>query len=492
MIDTTALRKRILDLAIRGKLVPQDPNDEPASVLLERIRAEKQRLIKEGKIKKDKGDSIIFKGDDNCHYEKIGNEIKCIEDEIPFEIPDGWCWVRIENVFSPISSKGNQILSSEILPEGRFAVVSQSQDYIDGYSYDNTKVIYDSPVVIFGDHTKIVKYIDFPFILGADGTKVLKPILCNPKFLYYIIYDSADKINSKGYARHYKLLKQSILTLPPLEEQQRIVKNIEEIFNQIDLIEQNQIDYNSLVATLKKAVLQSAIQGKLVEQDPTDEPASVLLERIRAEKKKQLGKKYVESYIYKGDDNCYYEKIGSTVKNITEETPFDIPESWEWARLKTFIDFSKNNTVKASEIQDDEWVLDLEDIEKGTGKVLKRKTMLESASKSDKHKFYKGNILYSKLRPYLNKVLIADEDGYCTTEILVFDFGDDIINSYAKYFLMSPYFLNYATDKSLGDMPRVRSVVGNNGLIPIPPQYEQLRICEIIKYFLSIIEKDED
>ena len=195
MIDINALRKKVLDLAIRGKLVPQNPNDEPASVLLERIREEKQRLIREGKVKRDKVDSIIFRGEDNCHYEKIGNTEPLLLEDLPFEIPNSWSWVRIETIFGSISSRDSQILASETLSEGLFAVVSQSQDFIDGYSDDDTKVIYDNPVIIFGDHTKIVKYVDFPFILGADGTKVLKPILCNPKFLYYLVYDAANKIN---------------------------------------------------------------------------------------------------------------------------------------------------------------------------------------------------------------------------------------------------------------------------------------------------------
>lgn len=175
---------------------------------------------------------------------------------------------------------------------------------------------------------------------------------------------------------------------------------------------------------------------------------------------------------------------------MIENLPFEIPSSWSWARLGTIIDFSKSLTVKVDAIKDTDWVLDLEDIEKDTGKVLVKKTMLETKSKSDKHKFFAGNVLYSKLRPYLNKVLIADEDGYCTTEILAFDFGKYILNHYARYFLMSSYFLDYATNGALGDMPRIRSALGNNGLIPIPPYNEQIRICNRIKQIFDSI-KDE-
>ena len=175
---------------------------------------------------------------------------------------------------------------------------------------------------------------------------------------------------------------------------------------------------------------------------------------------------------------------------MLENLPFEIPSSWSWTRLGTLIDFSKSITVKVDEIDESDWVLDLEDIEKDTGNVLIKKTMLETKSKSDKHKFFAGNVLYSKLRPYLNKVLVAEEDGFCTTEILAFDFGKNIVNYYARYFLMSSYFLDYATNGALGDMPRVRSATGNNGLMPVPPYNEQVRICERIKQIFDYI-KDE-
>lgn len=179
------LRKSILQLAIQGKLVPQDPNDEPASVLLERIRIEKQKLIKEGKIKKDKGDSVIFKGDDNRHYEKFADgTVKCIEDELPFEIPESWCWTTIEKITISVGSKDNQIQTSQILKNGLIPVVSQSKNIIDGFSNLVEKRITKLPLIMFGDHTKVVKLIDFPFVIGADGTKFFSPILINGKFLY--------------------------------------------------------------------------------------------------------------------------------------------------------------------------------------------------------------------------------------------------------------------------------------------------------------------
>ncbi len=160
-----------------------------------------------------------------------------------------------------------------------------------------------------------------------------------------------------------------------------------------------------------------------------------------------------------------------------------------WARMITLVDFSKSQSVSAELIQANDWVLDLEDIEKETGKLLCKKRMNEVKSKSDKHKFYIGNVLYSKLRPYLNKVIIADEDGYCTSEILAFDFGDNIYNKYAQAFLMSPYFVDYAMSGAYGvKMPRIGSERGNSTLVPIPPLKEQLRIIECIEAIFSMIK----
>ena len=194
-------------------------------------------------------------------------------------------------------------------------------------------------------------------------------------------------------------------------------------------------------------------------------------------------------------DNRYYEKVGSEVKDITDELPFEIPDNWVWIRLGYIVDFSQSDTVAASQINPSSWVLDLEDIEKDSGKLLQRKTFGETQSKSDKHCFFKGNVLYSKLRPYLNKVIVADADGYCTTEILAFNFGQHIAAQYAKTFFMSPYFVDYAMDGAYGvKMPRIGSHRGNSALMPVPPYTEQIhlvnRIDELFEQ-IDIIEQNQ-
>ena len=194
-------------------------------------------------------------------------------------------------------------------------------------------------------------------------------------------------------------------------------------------------------------------------------------------------------------DNRYYEKVGSEVKDITDKLPFEIPDNWVWIRLGYIVDFSQSDTVAASQINPSSWVLDLEDIEKDSGKLLQRKTFGETQSKSDKHCFFKGNVLYSKLRPYLNKVIVADADGYCTTEILAFNFGQHIAAQYAKTFFMSPYFVDYAMDGAYGvKMPRIGSHRGNSALMPVPPYTEQIhlvnRIDELFEQ-IDIIEQNQ-
>ena len=502
------LRKSILQLAIQGKLVPQDPADEPASVLLERICAEKQLLIKEGKIKKDKGDSVIFKGDDNCYYEKTGSEVKNITDEIPFDIPDSWCWTRLGNLITIISgvsydkkdvcNNGIRILRGGNVNDLKITTFSEDVFLPEKY-HDTDKQIRKNDIIVVastGSKTVIGKagYVDVDVFNTQIGAflRIVRPLLGIIAPYLKLIFATEyyrEHIRTQSQGTNINNVKAEYITefripFPPLAEQERIVAEIEKfepLIAEYDKLEQQATKLDGeIYDKLKKSILQYAIQGKLVPQDSNDEPASVLLERIRAEKKAQLGKKYVESYIYKGDDNCYYEKVGSETKNITDEIPFDIPDSWTWCRLGQIVDFSKNISTSASEIPDSAWVLDLEDIEKDSGRILTKKRMIDIKSKSDKHKFFKGNVLYSKLRPYLNKVVVANENGYCTSEILVFDFTP-IYNIYAQIFLMSPYFVDYAMADAYGvKMPRIGSERGNNALMPLPPLAEKKRIVEQI------------
>ncbi len=181
-----------------------------------------------------------------------------------------------------------------------------------------------------------------------------------------------------------------------------------------------------------------------------------------------------------------------TVRCIDDEIPFEIPSSWAWCRLGHIIDFSKSQSIKNDDINKDAWLLDLEDIEKDTGKLLRKKRMKDVNAKSDKHPFEKGNVLYSKLRPYLNKVIIADEDGVCTSEILAFDFTP-IFNRYAQVYLMSPFFVEHAMSDAYGvKMPRLGSKQGNAALMPMPPITEQIRIVDRIDAITPLVLRYSD
>lgn len=317
---------------------------------------------------------------------------------------------------------------------------------------------------------------------------------------YFLLFDKTQVLKSTTGSTmiHVSMenMNPRLIPIPPLKEQKRIASQIETLLPLIDIYESQKYAFDlinsSIAENLHKSILQEAIQGRLVPQIDSEGTAEELLEEIREDKMRlvkegKLKRSAIanESRIFRGDDNKYYEQIGSKVIDIDEEIPFAIPYSWRWIRLGYVIDFSSNSSVKSENIHQDSWILDLEDIEKDSGNLLRRKKMSESNAKSDKHIFFAGNILYSKLRPYLNKVLIADMDGFCTSEILAFDFGK-INSEYALAYLRSSFFVEYAMSDAYGvKMPRLGSKQGNNALMPIPPMAEQQRIVSRIKQLMS-------
>ena len=223
------LKKSILQYAIQGKLVEQDPNDEPVEVLLEKIRAEKQKLFEEGKIKKKDLDiSIVSQGDDNSYY------LNNIKIEIDFPRRSTWLLAPLEKIVTTISAKPYQIKQSEIVKEGKIPVVSQSKILVEGFSNNFSKILdYKTDVVIFGDHTRNLKIIDFPFVVGADGVKILSPICLSAKFLKYHLDYTLLFVRNRGYARHYSYLKSKIIGIPSVLEQKRIVAKIDLLFQKV-------------------------------------------------------------------------------------------------------------------------------------------------------------------------------------------------------------------------------------------------------------------
>ena len=230
---------------------------------------------------------------------------------------------------------------------------------------------------------------------------------------------------------------------------------------------------------LRQKILDLAIHGKLVPQDPNDEPASVLLERIRAEKEQLIkeGKIKKSRKTSSSSDTPHYEQV-----------PFEVPDGWVWTTLGEISTYGECNTITIDEIGKDDWILELEDLEKDTAAILQTLTKKERSIKGVRHKFCKGEVLYSKLRTYLNKVLVAPNDGYCTTEIMPFNSFCSISTDYLCHVLRSSYFLGYTLQCGYGvKMPRLSTNDAQKGMIPLPPLAEQLRIVnEIERLFAAI------
>ena len=524
------LKNSILQWAIQGKLVPQDPNDEPASVLLEKIRQEKERLIKEKKIKRDKNASIIYRGEDNSYYEKIlaTGEVKCIDEEIPFEIPQGWEWCRLNEVATSVTdfvasgSFASLRENVKYYSTKEYALLVRTKDlscnfskdlvYTDKHGYDflSNSNLFGGELILPNIGASIGKVfivpnLNMPMTLAPNSVMIRLDDECTKSWLYNVFsspfgYDTLWSISSSTAQGKFNKtdFRKVLVPIPPIEEQNRIVTKIKELSPYIEKYSKAQEHLDvwnvAMKEILQKSILQEAIQGKLVPQIAEEGTAQELLEHVKAEKQKlvkegKLKKSALnDSVIFHGDDNRYYEKIGKKIVCIEDEVPFEIPNSWVWVRLGAIVDFSKSQTISSSMLDMDSWILDLEDIEKDSGRLLQKKRMKDLLSKSDKHLFYKGNVLYSKLRPYLNKVIVADEDGACTTEILAFDFGH-IYNKYAQAYLMSPFFVDYANSDSYGiKMPRLGSKKGNNALFPIPPLREQQRIVEKIEQLIQLLK----
>ena len=508
-MDTKALRQKILDLAIRGKLVPQDSNDEPASILLEHIRQQKQQMVKDGKLKaKDiKNDTVIFVGEDNLHYEKFQDgSVKYIEDEIPFELPEGWAWARLGTVFSTVtgatpSTKDASLYGTDYpfykptdLDAGYNVCGAEDSVSEKGYLSGRPLPKFSVLVTCIGATIGKTGYISNAGICNQQINAVLPNSEVLSDYTYFCMCSQYEQqqIWTNSSATTLPILNQSkfdnlLFPIPPHEQQAQIVERIKGLFSFVEKIQSNQESLKTTVAIAKSKILDLAIRGKLVPQDPNDEPASILLERIRAEKEELIKQGKIkrdkkESIIFKGEDNSYYLKTGELVESLEDWAFEELPDSWSVCCLGELCDYGNCTNVNTTDIADSAWILDLEDIEKDSGVILQKVRQDERNAGSTKHRFHKGQVLYSKLRPYLNKVVLADEDGYCTSEILPLEFERNIHPQYARYFLMSQTFLRYANKCSYGvKMPRLGTADGKKAIISVPPVKEQKRIVMAIE-----------
>ena len=514
------LRKSILQQAIQGKLVPQDPNDEPASVLLERIREEKARLVEEKKIKKEKNPSVIFKGEDNSYYEKftLSGEVKCIDEEIPFEVPNGWEWCIIGNLFN--HNNGKQLNRSNSSGE-LMSYITTSNLYWNGFILNNLKkmpfeikeiercqaIKGDLLVCEGGDIGRsCIWENDEPIMLQNHIHKLRAYLPLCTRYFYYIfyLYNLSGLIGGKGIGIQgfsSQTLHTTRVPLPPLAEQQRIVEKIEKLIPHIEHYGKAQAELNTLNKNikeqLKKSVLQYAIEGKLVPQDEAEGTAEVLLEQIQKEKQKlyeenKLKKKDLEhSTIFKDEDNKYYEKIGENVTCIDEEIPFEIPNGWVWARMGQIGDWGAGSTPSRSNPNYyNGKILWLKTGELNNGIVFDTEEKItEKAFQECSLRINKvGNVLIAMYGATIGKLAIAGKE--LTTNQACCGCSPYLINNwYLFYFLMASreQFIKRGEGGAQPNISRVKLV---EHLIPLPPLSEQQRIVNTIQNIFRCIEKN--
>lgn len=510
MIDTKALREKVLDLAIRGKLVPQDPNDEPASVLLERIRAQKQQMVKDGKLKaKDiKNDTVIFKGEDNLHYEKFADgSVKCIEDEIPFEIPQGWEWSRLGTIYDHNTGKA---LNSSNLNGVRLTYITTSNLYWDRFELENLK---EMPFVDAEIEKCTIRKGDLLVCEGGDigraaiwmfdeNVRIQNHIhrlrafiTLSNRFYYYVFYlwKQLELIGGHGIGLQSlssKAIHNIIMPLPPVNEQQRIAENIDRIFKFVDELENKKSDLQSLIEDTKSKILDLAIRGKLVPQDPDDEPASVLLERIRAEKEElikagKIKRDKKDSVIFKGEDNSYYE---------------DLPASWSVSSLSEIT----TNLI----LNDGDWILSDNMVSSGEIKLVQLGSVgfLEYVNKGFKYltpetfnelgctEIHSGYMLINRIvSDKMCACILPKIEGkkITTVDTCWIAPKDNWYNlKYILYAISSPLFQSFVMINSSGTT-RKRISKSNLVALPLlfPPLAEQKRIVEAIEAVFTKLDE---
>ena len=523
MIDTKLLRQKILDLAIRGKLVPQDPTDEPASELLKKIKAEKDALVKAGKIKKDKHESHIFKGDDNRYYEQIDGRIADITDEIPFDLPDGWVWCRLGILCQKIGAGKTPLGGKSQYVSSGIPLIREQNVHNNGLSYDGMAFITqetnqsmkgsqvfakDLLMNITGGSIGRTALIIDDFAGGNVNQHVLIIRLINSSFRHFVhrvlhsdfilgLMFSKQTGDKPGLSA--EKVNRFLIPIPPLAEQQRIVEQIETLLNYVDIIDTDAETLEKSITLAKQKILDLAIRGKLVPQDPADEPASELLKKIKAKKDTlvkagKIKKDKHESYIFKSDDNCYHENIDGKVTDITDEIPFDLPEGWHWFRLKNLCSLITDGTHQTPEYSE-------------TGYVFLSSTNVTSGKIDWKNVKYipekLHTVLHDRLAPQFGDILLAKNGTIGCAAIVdrvdVFDiyvslallrpFRTAIMSEYLHKIIGASAVQNYFAGEKKGiglynlHLENIRQTP-----IPLPPLAEQKRIVSQVEKLFSVLE----
>ena len=521
------LKNSILQWAIQGKLVPQDPNDEPASVLLDKIRQEKERLIKEKKIKRDKNASIIYRGEDNSYYEKIlaTGEVKCIDEEVPFEIPKGWEWCRLNDLALYRKGPfGSSLTKSMFVAKSNQSVKVYEQKnaiqkdfrlgdyYISKEKFEAMQsfIVKPNDIIVSCAGTIGETYLlplDAP--IGIINQALMRVTLFDLSMAeywqMYFAYMLLNEAQMKGAGSAIKnippfeYLKAVLVPVPPLSEQTRLVERYNLLLSLIAKYESEADKLNCLNLNiydkLKKTVLQEAIQGKLVQQIAEEGTAQELLEQIKTEKQNlvkegKLKKSALnDSVIFRGDDNRYYEKIGKKCVDITEEIPFEIPNSWTWARMGGIGDWGAGSTPqRTNQNYYGGNILWLKTGELNNGIVydteekITQKAFQDCSLRMNKI----GDVLIAMYGATIGKLAIVGKELTtnqaccgCTPYI--------VFNWYLFYFLMASRdtFIKKGEGGAQPNISRVKLV---EHLIPLPPLREQKRIVQKIEQLMKLLK----
>jgi len=523
------LKNSILQWAIQGKLVPQDPTDEPASKLLERIRTEKAQLIKEGKIKKGQPTSHIYRDDEGSYYEKVGSKDPvCINHEIPFDLPSGWEWCRLSDIGITMTGKtpprGCPEFFGDYIPFLGPANISDDKiiSVTQGLSKKGMEVANVVPpftvmqVCIGGSIGKCA--IAYEEVTFNQQINSITPVICDVGYVYLGMMSDFFRrqmvVKSTGTAT--PIINRSnwetiLFPLPPLEEQKRIVARIEELMPLVEQYDKAHSEWtrlnDQLPEQLKKSILQEAIQGKLVPQDPTAEPASVLLERIRTEKAQlikegKIKKGQPTSLIYRDDEGSYYEKVGTKDPVcINHEIPFDLPASWEWCRLSDIaVYIQRGKSPKYSLIK--KYPVVAQKCNQWDGFLIDKAKFIDPAtlSKYTPERFLQDEdlmwnstglgtlgrmaVYYTALNPYE----LAVADSHVTVIRLLKSCVDP---SFCYFYFINPTVQSVIEIMSDGSTKQreLSTTTVRNFLVPLPPLEEQKRIVARIEELMPRIDK---
>lgn len=505
------LKNSILQWAIQGKLVPQDPNDEPASMLLERIRVEKEKLIKEKKIKKDKNESIIYRGEDNSYYEKFlaTGEVKCIDEEIPFEIPQGWEWERIGNVFFVTKLAGfeyTKFFTKEALSASNPIPIVRAQNVRMGFFEENKNEAISEILSNQLERSALNKKCLLMTFIGAGiGDTCIFPAerknhlapnvakiepLDDSISLDYAVFALMSPCGQRGVnaikkstaqpSLSMETIRKLLIPIPPLKEQKCISLKLSEALPLVEKYSKVQEEQNQLNVEiqylLKKSILQEAIQGKLVPQIAEEGTAQELLEQIKTEKEKLVkdGKlkksALTDSVIFKGDDNKYYERINGQIIEI--ELPFEYPNNWSVLRLKDICQLIDGEKRNGKDI-----CLD--------AKYLRGKS---SATIVEKGKFvYAGDNIILVDGENSGEVFTVPQDGYVGSTFKQLWLSSAMWKPYILAFILF-YKEELRNSKRGAAIPHLNKELFYNLLIGIPPLAEQQRIAERVNELSQLLK----